>query len=191
MSLYTHIRREHAGNIFFEIAIAFVLTLLIALAAKISVPFYPVPMTMQTAAILGISLIVGMKRAAFVIGLYLFEGALGLPVFTGTPERGIGLAYMTGPTGGYLAGFMMAAIFAGYMADRGWGISALKAVAVSVMGTAIILLPGLLWLGVLFGWSFSLLETGLYPFVLGGLFKSLLVGLAVSGAWRLMRKSGD
>lgn len=191
MSLYTHIRREHAGNIFLELALAFALTLVIAVAAKISVPFYPVPMTMQTAAILGISLFVGMKRAAFVLGLYLFEGALGLPVFAGTPERGIGIAYMAGPTGGYLVGFLMAAIFAGFMADRGWASSVAKSVTVSLMASAIIFIPGLLWLGVLFGWSVSLLETGLYPFVLGGMFKSLLVGLIVGGAWRLIRKSVD
>lgn len=189
MTLYAHLLKDRANNLAVQFALIFLATLVIALSAKIKIPFYPVPMTMQTAAIIGLALAFGMKRGALIVGLYLLEGALGLPVFAGTPERGVGLAYMVGPTGGYLAGYFIAAVVCGYLADRGWSSSVPHALTAALIGTAIIFVPGLLWLGVLFGWKMSILESGLYPFLWGALFKSLLVAFIIGGAWRIARKS--
>ena len=113
MTLHAHLLKDRANNLAIQIALIFLATLMIAVSAKIKIPFYPVPMTMQTAAIIALALAFGMRRGALIVGLYLLQGALGLPVFAGTPERGIGLAYMAGPTGGYLAGYFIAAIVCG------------------------------------------------------------------------------
>src|SRR3546814_4017998 len=90
----------------------------------------------------------------------LAEGALGLPVFAGTPEKGLGLAYMAGPTGGYLVGYVLAAAACGWLAERGWDRNVLSATVAMLVGNALIYLPGLLWLGVLFGWDKPILEWG-------------------------------
>jgi len=100
--------------------LAFIGTLLMAISAKINVPFYPVPMTMQTFVVLSIGMAYGWRLGGATLLLYLAEGAMGLPVFAGTPEKGIGLAYMMGPTGGYLIGFVLAATIVGYLGERGW-----------------------------------------------------------------------
>ena len=96
-----------------NIFVALVGTILLAISAKIKIPFYPVPMTMQTLIVLIIGIGFGWKLGVFTITLYLFEGILGLPVFSGTPEKGVGLVYFTGPTMGYLVGFLITAFFAG------------------------------------------------------------------------------
>lgn len=189
MTLYAYLLKERANNIALQLASIFIATLVIAVSAKIKIPFYPVPMTMQTAAIIGLALAFGMKRGSLIVGLYLLEGAVGLPVFAGTPERGIGLSYIAGPTGGYLAGYFVAAVVCGFLADRGWSGSVPLAFAAAIIGTVVIFIPGLLWLGVLFGWKMSLLEGGLYPFLWGALFKALLVAFVIGGAWRIARKS--
>ena len=95
-------------------------SLLLTLSAKVQVPFYPVPITMQSLVVLCLGATLGARLGAATVVLYLLEGALGLPVFAGTPERGIGLAYMAGPTGGYLIGFVAAAYLVGLLAERGW-----------------------------------------------------------------------
>ena len=189
MTLHAHLLKDRANNLAIQIALIFLATLMIAVSAKIKIPFYPVPMTMQTAAIIALALAFAMRRGALIVGLYLLQGALGLPVFAGTPERGIGLAYMAGPTGGYLAGYFIAAIVCGYLADRGWSNSVPLAFAAALIGTASIFAPGLLWLGMLFGWTPGILEGGLYPFLWGALFKTMLVAFIIGGAWRIARKS--
>src|SRR5690606_16484525 len=95
-------------------------SLLLTLSAKINVPFYPVPMTMQTFAVLLIGAAFGWRLGTATVLLYLAQGAAGLPVFAGTPEKGIGLLYLMGPTGGYLVGFAVAAAVVGWLAERGW-----------------------------------------------------------------------
>src|SRR5690349_15200312 len=95
-------------------------SLLLTASAKAQVPMWPVPMTMQSFVVLVIGMAYGARLAGATVALYLLEGALGLPVFAGTPEKGIGLAYMAGPTGGYLAGFAVAAVAMGWLAERGW-----------------------------------------------------------------------
>lgn len=166
-------------------ATAVLANLLLIASAKIQVPFWPVPMTMQTAAILAVGMGFGARGALLVVGAYLVEGALGLPVFAGTPERGLGLAYMAGPTGGYLLGFLVAAVLTGWAAERGWLSSFWKAAAGMVAGHALILTLGALWLGIAMGWD-AAWRSGVEPFLLGTLFKAGL-GAALFGALGTLR----
>jgi biotin transport system substrate-specific component len=160
-------------------------SLLIWLAAKIQVPFYPVPMTMSTFAVLAIGMAYGWRLGTATILLYLAEGAMGLPVFASTPEKGIGLAYMLGGTGGYLVGYVFAAAAVGMLAERGWDKNILTTSLAMLVGNALIYLPGLLWLGTLFGWDKPIIEWGLAPFVLGDLAKIALAAALMPLAWKL------
>ena len=158
------------------------------LSAKIKVPFYPVPMTFQTLVLLALGMAYGWRLAASTLALYLVAGALGAPVFAGTPEKGIGLTYMMGPTGGYLLGFIMAATLCGWLAERGWDRRVSSTIAALLLGNAVIYLPGLLWLGTLLGWDKPVLEWGLYPFILGDLLKLGLAAAALPFTWKLLRR---
>ena len=142
------------------IVLAFLGSALLTLSAKLQVPFYPVPMTMQTLVVLLIGLAFGAGLGAATVLLYLAEGALGLPVFAGTPEKGIGLAYMMGPTGGYLIGFVLAAAVAGWIAERRRDGAGLAAAVIA--GTIAIYLPGVLWLARFVGFD-QALQLGLVP----------------------------
>lgn len=150
-------------------------SLLLWASAKVQVPFYPVPMTFQTAVVLLIGLAYGPRLAAGTLLLYLAEGAMGLPVFAGTPERGIGLAYMAGPTGGYLLGFLAAAVIAGWTAERSrhWLTTVLGLLA----GIVSIHLLGAAWLATLIGPA-KAVSLGAAPFVLGDAVKLALVAVA-------------
>ena len=158
------------------------------ISAKIQVPFYPVPMTMQTFAVLVIGMAFGWRLGAVTVLLYLAEGALGLPVFAGTPEKGIGLAYMAGPTGGYLAGFVVAAAVVGWLAAKGWDRNGWLTLAAMVIGTAIIFAFGVGWLGSLIGWDKPVLEFGLIPFLPGAVFKIALAAAILPMVWRFIRR---
>lgn len=158
-------------------------TILLTVSAKLKVPFYPVPMTMQVCVVLALGLALGFRLALATVLLYLIEGAAQLPVFAGTPERGSGLAYMMGPTGGYLLGYAFAAAAVGMLADRGWGRHWAKAILAGLIGLAIIYVPGIVWLGTVIGWYKPVLELGFMPFILGDLVKVLVAALAVSGIW--------
>jgi len=160
-------------------------SLLIWLAAKIQIPFYPVPMTMSTFAVLAIGMAYGWRLGTATILLYLAEGAMGLPVFAGTPEKGIGLAYMLGGTGGYLVGYVFAAAAVGKLAERGWDKNVLTTGLAMLIGNALIYVPGLLWLGTLFGWDKPIIEWGLAPFVLGDLTKLALAAALMPLMWKL------
>lgn len=155
-------------------------------AAKIQVPFYPVPMTLSTFAVLAIGMAYGWRLGAATLLLYMAEGAAGLPVFAGTPEKGIGLLYMVGPTGGYLLGYLCAATLCGWLAERGWDRNVWRAGLAMILGSIVLYVPGLLWLGVLFGWDKPLLSWGLYPFVLGDLVKLSLAALLLPCIWQLI-----
>ena len=150
-------------------------SLLLWASAKVQVPFYPVPMTLQTAVVLLIGVAYGPRLAAGTLLLYLAEGVVGLPVFAGTPERGIGLAYMVGPTGGYLAGFLAAAVIAGWTAERSrhWLTTALGLLAAIVA----IHLLGAAWLATLVGPA-KAVSLGVLPFLLGDAVKLALVTAA-------------
>ena len=161
-------------------------TLLLAISAKIQVPFYPVPMTMQTLVVLVLGMAYGWRLGVATLLLYLAEGAVGLPVFAGTPEKGIGIAYMMGGTGGYLLGFVLAAGICGWLAERGWDRGVAQTALAMLLGNALIYVPGLLWLGTLFGWDKPILAWGLTPFLLGDALKIALAAFLVPASWKLL-----
>ncbi len=163
-------------------------TALLTLSAKVQIPFYPVPLTLQTLAVLALGMAYGWRLGAATLLIYLAEGAFGLPVFAGTPEKGIGLAYMMGPTGGYLLGFLLAAGLCGWLAERGWDRSVPATAAAMFLGNLVIYLPGLLWLGGLLGWDKPILEWGLTPFLLGDALKLALAAALMPGIWLLLKR---
>ena len=169
------------GRLLRTICLALFGTLLLTLSAKVKVPFYPVPMTMQTMVVLMISASCGMRMGAAVVLGYLLEGAMGLPVFADTPERGIGLAYMMGPTGGYLAGFLVAAIVTGAMADRGMARSLPSLLVLMLTGHALMFACGYGYLATLIGpekaWAL-----GVLPFLLSTAVKIALGTVLQKGA---------
>jgi len=140
-------------------------TALLWASAKVQIPFYPVPMTMQTFVVLFLGFALGSRLGAATVLLYLAEGALGLPVFAGTPEKGLGLAYMAGPTGGFLAGFVVAAFVTGWFAERGFDQRVFTTAVAALAGFAAIYGLGISWLGALIGWDKPVLAFGLYPFL--------------------------
>ena len=157
--------------------IALVGTVLLAISAKIKIPFYPVPMTMQTLVVLIIGVGFGWKLGVATISLYLFEGIIGLPVFSGTPEKGIGLVYFTGPTMGYLLGFLVAAFLAGKF---NFDNNLIKNFLKLTFATSFIYILGMLWLGELIGWDKPIFKLGGQPFLLAELFKILLATFAIN-----------
>ena len=147
-------------------------TILITISAKVKIPFYPVPMTMQTFVILLIGITLGYRIGLATVTLYLFEGLVGLPVFANSPEKGIGIVYFVGPTMGYLIGFLVAVYFAGlFKYDRGLLNTFLKL----VFSVSLIYILGLVWLGTLIGWDKPIFKLGAQPFLLAELFKILLL----------------
>ncbi len=163
------------------LVLAFAGTALLTLSAKIQVPFWPVPMTMQTMVVLMLGAAYGARLGAATVALYLVEGALGLPVFAGTPEKGLGLAYMAGPTGGYLAGFLVAAYATGWLAERGWGRGFWRLFAIMALGHAIILAMGWAWLAYLIGPAKAWIA-GVAPFYAATLFKNGLGAALIAQA---------
>lgn len=185
MTLYTATRKRFDTNpAALDMAAVVTASLLIAASAKIAVPFFPIPMTMQSFVVIGLGLALGARRGGAAVLLYLAQGAAGLPVFTGTPEKGLGLAYMAGPTGGFLIGFFLAAVVAGWLAERQWDRTPLKAMAAALVASAAIYVPGLLWLGSLIGFNETLLNVGLLPFIPGDIAKALLAALLFPTVWR-------
>jgi biotin transport system substrate-specific component len=170
------------------IVLAFAGSLLIAVSSKVQIPFYPVPMTMQTFVILGLSMALGWRLAGATLALYLLQGMLGLPVFAGSPEKGIGLAYMMGGTGGYLLGFFAAAVTCGWLGEKGWDRNVFKTAAAMFIGNALIYIPGILWLGLLFGWDKPIIEWGLTPFILGDITKIALAIAVLPLSWKFLNK---
>ena len=147
-------------------------TLLLTISAKIKIPFYPVPMTMQTFVVLFLGIALGPKIALLTVSLYLFEGIFGLPVFAGTPEKGIGFIYFTGPTMGYLIGFLVAAYIAGsFKYNKGTINTFLKL----ILSVSFIYILGIIWLGALIGWEKPIFKLGAQPFLLAELFKLTLL----------------
>jgi len=157
-------------------------SLALTLSAKVQVPFWPVPMTMQSMVVLLIGLGFGARLGALTILAYLAEGAAGLPVFAGMAA---GPAYLLGPTGGYLLGFLLAGAFAGWAAERGFGRDLPRTLLVMLLGHVLLFAPGVLWLAVLFGWS-KAVALGVEPFLLATLLKSGLGAAVVSALWRLV-----
>lgn len=157
---------------------------LLTLASKIQVPFWPVPLTLQVAAVLFIGLVYGRGLGTATVGAWLMAGLAGLPVFAGAAA---GPAYFMGPTGGYLLGFLIAAAVMGEAASRGLDRRMVTLVPVTVLGTALIYLPGVAWLGSVIGDFGRAVEVGMLPFLLGDALKCAIVTVLIGGAWRMSR----
>jgi len=152
-------------------------TVLLAISSKIKIPFYPVPMTMQTLVVLFLGLALGWKLGLATVSLYLFEGIIGIPVFSGSPEKGVGIIYFTGPTMGYLIGFLFTVYFAGsFNFSKNLFIKFLQL----LFSVSFIYILGVLWLGTLIGWEKPLFQLGVQPFLLAELFKILIVLISFS-----------
>ena len=161
-----------AKNLF----LAIVGTILLAISAKIKIPFWPVPMTMQTFVVLLLGIICGWKLGLFTVSLYLLEGIAGLPVFAGTPEKGVGLVYFTGPTMGYLLGFLLAVFLTGFFT---FNDNFFKNFIKLILSVSFIYILGLLWLGSIIGWDKPVFELGAQPFLLAELFKILILSALI------------
>ena len=148
----------------------------LTISAKIKIPFYPVPMTMQTFVVLLLGISFGYKIGLSTVGLYLLEGIVGLPVFSNTPERGIGLVYFTGPTMGYLIGFLSACYLASLIKIND---NFFKIFSKLILAVSTIYIFGVIWLGILIGWDKPVFSLGVAPFLLAETFKILLLTLLV------------
>ena len=147
-------------------------TVLLAISSKIKIPFYPVPMTMQTLVVIFLGITLGWKLGVATVALYLFEGIIGLPVFSGSPEKGVGIIYFTGPTMGYLIGFLFTVYFAGsFNFNKNLFVKFFQL----LFSLSFIYIFGILWLGTLIGWEKPLFQLGVQPFLLAELFKILIV----------------
>jgi biotin transport system substrate-specific component len=175
--------QQRSNRLVVQALAAIVGSMLLAVAAKVSVPFWPVPMTLQVLAVFLIGAAYGRNLAFATVMLYLAEGAAGLPVFT----TGAGLAYMAGPTGGYLIGFAFAAAIAGWAADQGYDRSPLKLFAALLVGEAVILGLGAAWLAVLFGFE-KAITFGVGPFIVTDLVKAALAAAIVPAAWGIVER---
>ena len=157
-----------------SILVVLVGSILLTISSKIKIPFYPVPMTMQTFVVLFFGISFGYKIGIATVGLYLIEGIFGLPVFSNSPEKGVGIVYFTGPTMGYLIGFLLATFLAGYLDLKTNIVSIFLKLILSV---SVIYILGLIWLGILIGWDKPIFQLGAAPFLLAELFKILILTL--------------
>ena len=204
------IKKIEINKIAKVILIAALGTLLLTISAKIKIPFYPVPMTMQTFIVLFLGILLGSKIGLLTVSLYLFEGIFGLPVFTGTPEKGIGLTYFMGPTGGYLVGFLAATYVAGsfkyescfdkfkFKPHLPLALRIIDAITSSIkisfknlikliFAVSLIYIFGLLWLGSLIGWDKPIFQFGAQPFLLAELFKMLILSIIAGSLYKIKK----
>ena len=152
--------------------IVFLGTVLLTISAKVKIPFYPVPMTMQTFVVIFLGMCLGYRLGLATVALYLFEGIFGIPVFSNSPEKGVGIIYFTGPTMGYLLGFIIAVYLAGkFKFNKNYLLNFIKI----VFSVFPIYVMGLIWLGILIGWDKPIFELGAKPFLLAELFKIFLL----------------
>ena len=166
------IKENTQAKIIKSIIVIILGSVILAISAKIKIPFYPVPMTMQTFVVLFLGIGFGYKIAISTVALYLLEGILGLPVFSNSPERGVGLIYFTGPTMGYLIGFLSACFLASFVKKSDSYFTILIKLTFSV---STIYILGILWLGNIIGWDKPLIQLGVTPFLLAELMKILLL----------------
>ena len=166
------IKQNTQSQIIKSLLVIFFGSIILAISAKIKIPFYPVPMTMQTFVVLFLGISFGYKIAIATVGLYLIEGIAGIPVFSNSPERGVGLIYFTGPTMGYLIGFMSACFLASFITTKDNYFMILSKLILSV---STIYILGVVWLGILIGWDKPLVQLGVTPFLLAELTKIALL----------------
>ncbi|TIP74949.1 MAG: biotin transporter BioY [Mesorhizobium sp.] len=177
-----------AARLATQLLLAIVGTLVLTLSAKTRVLLGPVDISMQTLAVFLVAAAFGMRLGVATLLLYMAEGAMGLPVFQGTPEKGIGIAYMLGSTGGYLAGFVVMAAIVGWAADRGWDRHPIKLFNAILVAEIVMMAMGFAWLALLIGpeksWQF-----GVVPFIIGDLIKVGLAASLVPAVWSLLKRS--
>ena len=166
------------------ILVIFFGSILLAISSKIKIPFYPVPMTMQTFVVLFLGMSFGYKVGLATVSLYLFEGIIGFPVFSNSPEKGVGLVYFTGPTMGYLIGFLFATFLAGYFNFKKNILVNFVKLLVSV---SVIYIFGIFWLGNLIGWDKPIIQLGVTPFLLAELFKISILALLAKNIFKLRK----
>ena len=166
------------------ILIVFAGSVLLTISSKIKIPFYPVPMTMQTFVVLFLGISLGYKISLATVSLYLIEGLLGLPVFSNSPEKGVGIVYFTGPTMGYLIGFLFATFLAGYFNFKENILINFFKLLVSV---SIIYIMGIMWLGSLIGWDKPIIQLGVTPFLLAELLKVSILALLAKKITKLKK----
>ena len=162
-------------------------SMVLTLSAKVQVPFYPVPMTLQTLVVLLIGVAFGWRMGFATVLAYLAQGAMGLPVFAGTPEKGLGLLYMAGPTGGYLVGFALAAAVTGWLAERGLDRTVIGTAVAMIAGTVVIYACGLVWLSNFVGME-KAFAFGMTPFLFGDLVKVALATATLPMIWKLINR---
>ena len=166
------IKQNTQSQIIKALIIIFFGSIILAISAKIKIPFYPVPMTMQTFVVLFLGISFGYKIALATVGLYLIEGIMGLPVFSNSPEKGVGLVYFTGPTMGYLIGFLSACFLASFIKlNDNYFLIFIKL----ILSVSTIYIFGILWLGTLIGWDKPIIEFGVMPFLLAEFLKITLL----------------
>ena len=159
-------------------------TIILVISAKIKIPFYPVPMTMQTFVVLFLGMSFGYKIGLATVSLYLLEGILGFPVFSNSPEKGVGIVYFTGPTMGYLIGFLFATFLAGYF---NFNKNILNNFIKLFLSVSTIYILGVFWLGNLIGWDKPILQLGVTPFLLAELFKIIILSLLAKNILKLRK----
>jgi biotin transport system substrate-specific component len=166
------IKQNSQTKIIKSLLIIFLGSTALAISAKIKIPFYPVPMTMQTFIVMFLGISFGYKIGLATVGLYLLEGIVGLPVFSNSPERGVGLVYFTGPTMGYLIGFLTACFFASFVKKNDNYFIIFSKLILSVSTVYIL---GIFWLGIVLGWDKPIIQLGATPFILAELTKIALL----------------
>ncbi|RWC32715.1 biotin transporter BioY [Mesorhizobium sp.] len=176
-----------AARLVTQLFLAIAGTLVLTLSAKTKVMLGPVDISMQTLAVMLIAAAFGMRLGVATLLLYMAEGAMGFPVFQSTPEKGLGIAYMLGSTGGYLAGFVVMAAIVGWAADRGWDRHPIKLFNAMLVAEVVMMAMGFAWLAALIGpeksWQF-----GVVPFIVGDLIKVALAASLVPAVWTLLKR---
>ncbi len=166
------------------ILVIFLGSILLTISSKIKIPFYPVPMTMQTFVVLFLGMSFGYRVGLATVSLYLVEGIIGLPVFANSPEKGVGFVYFTGPTMGYLIGFLFATFLTGYFNFKGNILNNFIKLLISV---STIYILGVFWLGSLIGWDKPIIQLGVTPFLLAELFKIVILTLLTKNILKLRK----
>ena len=180
-TLCSHIALPIQNAVVKNLVLAFLGSVLVAICAQITVPMVPVPMTLQTFAVLSVAMALGSRYGALAVLFYLGQGALGLPVFAA--GKG-GIAVLMGASAGYLYGFVLAAFVVGYLAEKGWSRSFVTASIAMLLGNVVLYIPGLLWLGMVFGWDKPILAWGLTPFIMGDLVKLAVASGLFTVVWK-------
>ena len=181
LSPHTGTGTININRLFMHLFLALIGSIFLIISAKVQIPFYPVPMTMQTLVVLMIGMSYGAPLGASTIFLYLFQGAIGLPVFA----TGGGLAYMMGPTGGYLVGFFLSAILLGLLASNGWGKTWQTTAVAMILGVGVIFTIGVSWLAVFVGFEAAIIN-GFLPFIYADFLKIIIASCAMPAAWSVV-----